>query len=119
MAKKKKPDFLAGLDLTDEKQGFLVLLIGIGVALVLGLTGAAIGAWIFVLGIIVGILNIFHKEGLLFLILGLTLTFMFYVLAGSMILPTWATALFESVVYLLVPANIIIGIKVLYALATK
>src|SRR3989338_4767124 len=113
------------LDFSDKKQGFTAVLIGIFVALVLGYLATSFGwpitwmYWVFAIGIIVGILNIFHKEAILFLISGLTLTFMLNVLAGSILFPAWAVTLFNAIVYLLAPASVIVGLKVLYALATK
>lgn len=124
MAKEKKPIPLPKLDFTDKKQGFIVLAIGIAVALVLG--GLATGYswtavwiyWLLAIGVVVGILNIFHEEGILFLILGLTMTFMLNVLAGLALFPAWAVTLFNAVIYLLVPATVVVGLKVVYALAT-
>jgi len=43
---------------------------------------------------------------------------MLNLLAGLTFFPTWAATLFNSVIYVLAPANIIVGLKVLYALAT-
>lgn len=125
MAKQKRPIPLPKLDFVNKKAGFLVALIGIVVALVLGLFAFGYGwgptwiYWVLAIGIVVGILNIFHKEGVLFLISGLTLTFIFNLLADVSIFPAWATTLFSAVVYLLAPATVIVGLKVLYALATK
>lgn len=128
MAKRKKtikkklalPN-LPKLDLTKKKQGFEILFIGIILALILGgistTYGFSITTLILVIGVIVGLLNIFHKEGVLFLILGLTITFMLSILANLPLFPNWAINLFNAVIYLLVPANIVVGLKVLYALA--
>lgn len=125
MVKQKKPIPLPKLDLTDKKQGFVVLLSGIVLALILGGFAAGYGwaiTWIYsvlVIGIIVGILNIFHEEGILFLIAGLTITFMLNILAGIILFPIWTVTIFNAIIYLLAPASIVVGIKVLYALATK
>jgi len=125
MTKKKKPIPLPELDFTDKKQGFIALAVGIVVAIILGVFAAGFGwatawiYWILAIGIVVGILNIFHEEGILFLISGLTLTYMLNVLAGLALFPAWAVTVFNAVIYLLAPASVVVGLKVLYALATK
>lgn len=113
------------LDFTQKTQGFGVLLIGIIVALVLG-TLAHVFAWgttwiwwVLGIGVIVGILNIFHEEGVLFIMALLTLTFMLNVLASIALFPVWAVTLFSAVVYLIVPVAVVVSLKVLYALAVK
>lgn len=124
MVKKKVP-ILMKLDFTNKKQGFLAVLIGIVAALILGgLTGGygLTAGWIYLLliiGVVVGVLNIFHEEGILFLISGLTLTFMLYLLAGLAVFPAWLVTVFSAVIYVLAPASVIVALKVLYALATK
>lgn len=125
MAKKKKIA-LPKLGLPNKKTGFIAVLIGILLALILSAFAADYGSWttrlitiILVIGVIVGILNIFHKEGVLFLIAGLTITFMLSVLTGIAILPVWLVTILEGVIYLLAPATLIVGLKVLYALASK
>jgi len=124
MAKQKKSIPLPKLDFTNKKQGFAAVLIGILVALFLGVLVAGYGwvtlfYWILIMGVIVGILNIFHKEAVLFLISGLTITFILKVLAASTLFPTGIVTLFNAVIYLLAPATIVVGVKVLYALASK
>lgn len=124
MAKKKKLFQLPKLNFTNKRQGFAVVLIGIVVALILGTfninswtTGWAY--WILAIGVFVGVLNIFHKEGLLFLISALTLVFMLNLLAGLAFFPNWAVTLFNAVIYLLAPASIMVGLKILYSLAVS
>lgn len=113
------------LDLTQKKQGFSALLIGILVTLILGalahiLTWETAWVWsILAIGVVVGILNIFHEEGILFVLTLLTLTFMLNLLAGLAFFPVWAVTLFNAVVYLLIPVAVIVSLKVLYALAVK
>lgn len=125
MVEQKKPVPLPKLDLTDKRQGFVILLIGILVALALGVLAtnyAWTSAWVYwllAIGVLVGVLNIFHEEGILFLISGLTITFMLNVLAGLTLFPQWAVTLFNAVIYLLAPAAVIVSLKVLYALTTK
>ena len=125
MAKEKKPIPLPRLNLTNKKHGFTLVLIGIVIALFLGIL-ANIYSWsnrwiylIFAIGIIVGILNIFHEEAILFLISGLAITFMLTLLVSSTLFPALVVTLFNTVIYLLAPANVIVSLKVLYALATK
>ena len=124
MAKQKQVQ-LPKLDFTDKKQGFAAVLIGILTALILGALAYSYSwpiawlYWLLTLGVAVGILNIFHEEGILFLISGLTITLMLTLLVSSVLFPLWAVALFNSVIYLLAPATVVVGLKVLYALATK
>ncbi len=102
-----------------------MLLIGVVIALVLGglahslAWGTAWIWWILAIGVIVGILNIFHEEGVLFVLTLLTLTFMLNLLAGLAFFPVWTVTLFNAVVYLLAPVAAIVSLKVLYALAVK
>jgi len=125
MAKQKTQVSLPKLDFTDKKQGFAAVLIGILVALILGALAYSYSwpiawlYWLLALGVAVGILNIFHEEGILFLISGLTITLMLTLLIGSALFPLWAVALFDATIYLLAPATVVVGLKVLYALATK
>ncbi len=113
------------LDFTQKTQGFGTLLIGIIVALVLGTLvnvfawGTTWIWWVLGIGVIVGILNIFHEEGILFVLTLLTLTFMLNLLAGMALFPAWAVTLFAGVIYLLAPVAVIVSLKVLYALAVK
>lgn len=125
MDKQKKQITLPKLDFTDKKQGFSAALIGILAALILSALGysyswpTAWAYWLLAIGVVVGILNIFHEEGILFLISGLTITLMLNLLAGLTLFPLWTVALFNGVIYLLAPASVVVGLKVLYALATK
>ncbi|MEK6868755.1 MAG: hypothetical protein AABX74_00870 [Nanoarchaeota archaeon] len=125
MAKQKQQVSLPKLDFTDKKQGFAAVLIGILAALILGALAYSYSwpiawlYWLLALGVAVGILNIFHEEGILFLISGLTITLMLTLLVSLALFPLWAVALFNSVIYLLAPATVVVGLKVLYALATK
>lgn len=125
MVEQKKAVPFPKLNFTDKKQGFIVLIIGILVALALGVlaTNYALPStwmyWLLAIGVVVGVLNIFHEEAVLFLISGLTIAFMLNVLSNITLFPAWAVTLFNAVIYLLAPASIVVGLKVLYALATK
>lgn len=125
MFKKIKMPIPLDLDFTQKKQGFGALLIATVVALILG-TLANVFTWgtawiwsVLAMGVVVGILNIFHEEGVLFIMTLLTLTIMFNLLAATVLFPIWAATLFGAVVYLLIPITVVVGIKVLYALAVK
>ncbi len=113
------------LDFTQKKQGFFALLIGIILALVLGTLanafawGTAWLWWVLAIGAVVGLLNLFHEEGVLFILTLLTLTYMLKLLASMTLFPFWAATPFNAVVYLLAPASVIVSLKVLYALAVK
>src|SRR3989339_329677 len=121
MSKYKLPIPLK-LDFTKKKQGFGLLLVGIIVALVLGslaniLTWETAWIWwILAIGVVVGTLNIFHEEGILFVLTLLTLTFMLNLLTILVFFPAWAVTLFNAVIYLLAPVAVIVSLKVLYAL---
>ncbi len=108
MARQSKPVLLTALakwDFTDKKRGFLSVLIGIAAALLLVVFSGWYGLTV---------------QGIyLLLISGLAITFMLSVLAGLTVLPEFATTLFSAVIYVLAPANVLVGLKVLYALATK
>lgn len=120
--KLKKP---LPLDFTRKKQGFCLLLVGIIVALILGSLANILAWettwlwWLLAIGIIIGILNIFHEEGILFVLTLLTLTVMLNLLAGLALFPVWAVTLFKAVIYLVAPVAVIVSLKVLYALAVK
>jgi len=123
--KLKKPIPLPKLDLTKKKQGFFILLIGIVVALIIGAL-ASVYTWptnwiwvVLAMGVVVGVLNIFHEEGVLFLIALLTITVMLNLVGGMSLFPVWATTLFNAVIYLLAPVAILVSLKVLYALAAE
>jgi len=119
------PIQLDKLDFTQKKQGLGLLLVGVIAALVLGSLANLLAwgtAWIWsilVIGVVVGILNIFHEEGILFVLTLLTLTFMLNLLTSSAFFPVWAVTLFNGVIYLLAPVAVIVSLKVLYALAVK
>ena len=113
------------VDFSQKTKGFGALLIGIIAALVLGslanlLAWGTVWIWsILAIGVVVGILNIFHEEGILFVLALLSLTFMLNLLAGLVFFPVWAVTLFNAVIYLLAPVTVIVSLKVLYALAVK
>ena len=125
MVQKVKIPIPLDMDLTQKKNGFGALLIGIIVALILGILATWLNWgttwiwWVLIMGVIVGLLNVFHEEGVLFILTLLTLTFMLNLLAGSALFPMWAVTLFNAVVYVLAPTAVIVGLKVLYALAVK
>ncbi len=125
MFKKIKIPLPLNLDFTRKKQSFLVLLIGVLMALILGSLahllawGTAWILWLLVIGLIVGILNIFHEEGVLFILTLLTVTFMLNLLVGLVSFTAWTVTLFNAVIYVLAPAAVLVSLKVLYALAVK
>ncbi len=125
MFKKLKIPIPLKLDFTKKKQGFAALLIGMVIALILGGLANVLAWetawiwWILAIGVVVGILNIFHEEGILFVLTLLTLTFMLNWLTGTAIFPLWAATLFNAIIYLLVPVAVLVSLKVLYALAVK
>lgn len=120
MAKKKKitglPALPTKLDLTDKRQGFLALLVGLVLTVVGSLVMPSVVSpgTVLVLGLIVGLFNIFHKEALTFLILALSTTFMLSVLASVGVFS--AGQLFASVAQLFASASIVVALKVIYAL---
>src|SRR3989338_9236447 len=106
MAKQKTQVSLPKLDFTDKRQGFAAVLIGILAALILGALAYSYSwpiawlYWLLAIGVVVGVLNIFNKEGILFLISGLTITLMLNLLVGLTLFPAWAVALFNATIYL-------------------
>lgn len=125
MVKTKKQISLPRLDFTEKKQGFSAVLIGMLAALILAALSyrydwpATWPYWLLAIGIVAGILNIFHEEGILFMISSLTIMFTLSLLTGMSLFPEWTVALYNSVIYMLAPATLLVGLKVLYALATK
>lgn len=125
MFKKLKMPIPLNFDFTKKKQGFLALLISAVVALTLGVLatvlnwGTAWVWWVLAIGTLVGILNIFHEEGVLLVLTLLTLAFMLTFLAGLTLFTAWTVNLFNAVTYLMAPVAIIVSLKVLYALALK
>lgn len=125
MIKNVKTPIPLKIDLTQKKQGFWALLVGIIVALILGALasiftwGTAWIWWVLIIGVVVGFSNIFHEEGVLFVLTLLTLTFMLLFLAGLVLFPAWLVTLFNAVTYLTAPVAAIVSLKVLYALAVK
>ncbi|HIG98466.1 TPA: hypothetical protein HA231_03525 [Candidatus Woesearchaeota archaeon] len=126
MARKKKitglPVLPTRLDLTDKRQGFLALLIGLLLVIIGNLvlpsfvSPGALVSTVMVLGLIVGLLNIFHKEALVFLILALSATFMLSVLATVNVFPQGVVHLFTGVASLFASASLVVALKVVYAL---
>ncbi len=121
-----KKSFLSKLDFADSKQGLKALFVGIFTALILSFLPTFFGwsaGWVyylvFILGIVVGILNIFHKEAVLFVLSGLTLTLMMALLVNTQLFPGRAAIPFNAMICLLAPANIMVSLKVLYALTVK
>lgn len=125
MFEKTKIPIPLNFDFTQKKQGFLALLIGVVMALILGSLahilawGTAWILWLLVIGLIVGILNIFHEEGVLFILTLLTVTFMLNLLVGLVSFTAWTLTLFNAVIHVLAPAAVVVSLKVLYALAVK
>lgn len=125
MLEKLKIPIPLDFDFTQKKQGFGAFLMGVIVALILGtlatarVWGTAWIWWVLLLGMLIGILNIFHEEGVLLVLTLLTLTFMLNLLAGLALFPAWAVTLFNAVTYLMAPVAIVVSLKVLYALAIK
>ncbi len=127
MAKKtiKYPILPKKIDFTDKKQGFLALLAGLLLVILGGFTLQSMVspvAWastVLILGLIVGLINIFHKEALTFLIIGLSSAFMLSVLATATVLPKFATAMFSSSVYFLAAASLAVALKAIYALTQR
>ena len=126
MFEKIKMPIPLNFDFTKKKHGFFALLVGAVITLILGALstllnwGSAGVWWVLALGTLVGILNIFHKEGVLLVLTLLTLVFMFTLLGtGLALFPAWAVNLFNAVIYFIAPVAIIVSLKVLYALAVK
>ncbi len=120
--KLKKP---IPLDFTKKKLGFSTLLIGIILTLFLAVLADNLAWgitwlwWVLAMGVIVGILNLFHEEGVLFMLALLALALTMTLALNMALFPAQAINLFNAVIYLLVPATTLVSLKVLYALAVK
>ncbi|MBI5391588.1 hypothetical protein HZB00_01150 [Candidatus Woesearchaeota archaeon] len=109
----------------DTKQGFKFLLWGLGLTLLLG-WGANIYMWsttwlygVAVLGLLVGIANMFHEEAIMFLLSTVTFAFMVALLINLQLFPLWVTTLGVGILSFVAPAAIVVSLKTMYALATK
>jgi len=109
----------------DTKQGFQFLLGGLVLALLLG-WGANIFAWpttwlygVAVLGLVVGIANMFHEEAIVFLLSTLTFSFMVALLINLQLFPAWVTTLGVGLLCFIAPAAMAVSVKTMYALAIK
>ena len=117
-----------------EKQiGNYSFIVGVIIALVLGLASAELGAakaWLWsilvVLGLIVGFLNVSGKDTKDFLLVTVALVVVAY--AGSAQVSGWAnveligkylTGLFDSLLTFVVPASIVVALKEVYQLAKE
>jgi len=116
-----------------EKQiGNYSFIIGVIIAVVLGLAAPKLGTaepWLWsllvVLGLVVGFLNISGKETKEFLLVTVSLVIVAY--AGSAQVNSWETqvkiigpylkSIFDSILALVVPASLIVGLKDVWELA--
>lgn len=126
MAKKQRLAFLSKIDLTDKKQAVGALFWGIALALIFSIFPTFFGwsaGWMyylfFIVGIVIGILNIFHNEGLLFMLSGLTILLMLNMLIQLQLFFGNGVIPLKVMMSLLAPATLVVSLKVLYALAAK
>ena len=99
---------------TVETIGIWSFLIGLAIAVVLGIFGYTATTLLLVLGLIVGILNITDKEIVPFLVASIALIVVGSVSVG---LPGWISNILANIVVFVVPAALIASIKAIYALA--
>ena len=113
-----------------KKFGHYAFIIGVVLAVILGLAGTALGsetnAWLtsllVILGLIVGLLNVTGKETKEFLIVATVLVIAAGLgsagssLGGVMFLGPYLSGLFNSIMAFAVPAVVIVGLKDLYRL---
>ena len=109
----------------DTRRGFQFLLGGIILAVVLGLLAGSYEwprtwlHWVLVLGVVVGVANMFHEEAILFLLSTITFTFMISLFLMLQVLPKLGMSISVVVLCLVAPAAIVVSLKTMYALATK
>ncbi len=96
------------------KVGSWSFIIGVIIAVILGVVGAQATWLLLLLGLIVGLLNITTKEIVPFLIASIALVVAGLVQVG---LPLWLTGILSNVVVFVIPAMIIGSLKTIYALA--
>ena len=117
--------------MVDKRVGGYSFIIGVILAIVLGLASGALGAeaatWLgsllVVLGLIVGFLNVTGKETKEFLIVAAILVLVAYAgnaatgLGGVLYLGSYIAAIFNQLLAFVVPATIIVALKEILALA--
>jgi len=115
----------------EKKIGNYSFIIGVIVAVVLGLASAQLGsaeAWLWslliVLGLVVGFLNVSGKETKDFLLVTVSLVIVAY--AGSAQISSWNNVqfigvyikgIFDSILALVVPASVVVALKEVWELA--
>ena len=103
--------------------GSWAFLIGVILAVILGAAGiinAAITLVLFVLGVIVGLLNIAEKEVSAFLLAGAVLVVISTF--GGQVIPNgpatnWISGIYNALLIMFVPATIIVALKSVFGLA--
>ncbi len=106
MAKKKASSM--------ETVGVWSFLVGLVLAVVLGLFGYTATTLLLVLGLLVGLLNVTDKEIVPFLVASIALIVVGSVSVG---LPGWLTNMLANIVIFVVPAALLASVKAIYALA--
>lgn len=100
--------------------GSWAFLIGVILAVVLGLLGMATGVWITVLvviGLIVGLLNVTDKEAMPFLLSGAVLIIASSLGKGSLGSIVQIDNILSALLVIFVPATIIVAVKNVFGIA--
>ncbi len=116
----------------DKKIGNYAFIIGVIIAVVLGLAESSLGAagpWLVslmvLLGLVVGFMNVGGKESKDFLLVAVALVIVVSIGAGSDVLSgvqyigSYLAAVLKQIMAFVMPATIIVGLKYLWATAEK
>ncbi len=112
----------------DQKIGSWAFIIGVVIAIIAGILGVSVfgdfATWLpllfVILGIIIGLLNIADKEINHFLVAVIAL-----LVAGAVnwavipVVGTWLAGIFSNIATLMAPAAVIVGIKVVWNMASQ
>ena len=103
-----------------------LFLIGVLVALIVGLFGSFIGvsltdAWVaivlVIIGLLVGFLNVTEKESMPFLLAGTALVVINYAASGALSALSPVQEVVKGLSVLVVPATVVVALKTIFALA--
>ena len=105
---------------SDNQLGSWAFLIGLIIAVVIGLFGQLGSAWLMalvIIGLLVGLLNVADRETTPFLMSGVVLIIA-SAFGGDVLSPVpYAGPIFDALLVLFVPATIVVAIKNVFALA--
>lgn len=105
----------------NSKIGAWAFIIGVIIAVILGLSPDIIGSWgtpiLVILGLIIGFLNITGKEAMSFLLATISLIIIAGLGGKALETTPYIPTVLNSVMVLAMPAGIIVALKAIYTLA--